>query len=407
MTLFEPGAHYVSYGATDQETLRELRDSYSGVLVPGTLAAFQQQGTGGFVLSLSGSLSSVPYSIDSRFPLFQQILEKPKKSHLALAEVFRDSALVVVDRQPEPGDFSAERLAALAGAWADFNLLYKSTASAKFDKYAKRLGEESISLEAASAPSLILAPYFIQLNEQWAQLSQRLSRETSSAIQGRSPMAPVVAVASAGRLWEAIDAEKGDRLAVWVSNLNELSCSMNELAEYYSAIGRATESEKSLFALYGGFSSVVALALGLRGISHGIGYGEYRNWRELPTSGPPPARYYAPALHRYLRQDIAQSVYDIDPPLAACNCAVCAGRPPLLLDYHELMKHSLLVRHDEILRFAPLSGLDALARLGAELDWVRSRVSRSAPAFRGYVAQPNTLWQHLATAHDALAAVLL
>ena len=28
---------------------------------------------------------------------------------------------------------------------------------------------------------------------------------------------------------------------------------------------------------------------GLAGSSHGIGFGEYRNWIELPELGPPPA----------------------------------------------------------------------------------------------------------------------
>ena len=39
-------SHYLSYGAADQHTVRELRGFYDGLLVPGTVAAFQREGTG-------------------------------------------------------------------------------------------------------------------------------------------------------------------------------------------------------------------------------------------------------------------------------------------------------------------------------------------------------------------------
>ena len=38
--------HYLTYGATDQRTLRELQDSFTGLIVPGTVAAFQREGNG-------------------------------------------------------------------------------------------------------------------------------------------------------------------------------------------------------------------------------------------------------------------------------------------------------------------------------------------------------------------------
>ena len=58
VSLFEPFSHYLAYLATDQETYRDLRGQYDGLLVPGTIAAWQRQGTGGFVLSLSAAAGS-------------------------------------------------------------------------------------------------------------------------------------------------------------------------------------------------------------------------------------------------------------------------------------------------------------------------------------------------------------
>lgn len=47
-----PFEHYLAYGATDQSTVRELAGKFTGLIVPGTVAAFQREGTGGFVLSV-------------------------------------------------------------------------------------------------------------------------------------------------------------------------------------------------------------------------------------------------------------------------------------------------------------------------------------------------------------------
>ena len=147
MPPFDAFAHYLAYGATDQQTFIELRESYDGVLVPGTIAAFQRQGTGGFVLSLSATPESPPYMIDPRFPLFQQGLSKPKQSHVALAKLLGDPDLIQ-RRDPSPDLFPDARLEELAKRWARFNTEYGLTSNEKFDKYAKRLGHPVVA-EAA------------------------------------------------------------------------------------------------------------------------------------------------------------------------------------------------------------------------------------------------------------------
>src|SRR5690348_16349962 len=136
MPLFEPYRHYLAYGATDQETFRELRESYDGVLVPGTVAAWQRQGTGGFVLSLSATFEAPPYVIDPRFPLFQQGLPKPKQSHISLADLLGDPDLIQ-RFDPSWTAFPNSRLEALAHNWDAFNRGYGSTSNEKFDKYAR------------------------------------------------------------------------------------------------------------------------------------------------------------------------------------------------------------------------------------------------------------------------------
>src|SRR5207244_3121757 len=124
---------------------------------------------------------------------------------------------------------------------------------------------------------------------------------------------------------------------------------------------------QNLFGLYGGFFSVLLAGIGLDGSCHGIGYGEYRHWPELPRSGPPPARYYLPRVHRYVSQDLAYELWRRNESLTACHCAICNGGPPLL-DYHDLMKHSVLVRQSEIDSWSDLRMTDAAERLEVEAE---------------------------------------
>src|SRR6266511_1278969 len=118
--MFEPFSHYLSYGATDQQTVRDLTGAYNGLVVPGTVAAFQRQGTGGFVLALSATQAAAKYVIDPRFPLFQQPLSQPKKSHFALADLLGVPELVSITH-PDPSDFVPERINTIARNWVRFN----------------------------------------------------------------------------------------------------------------------------------------------------------------------------------------------------------------------------------------------------------------------------------------------
>jgi hypothetical protein len=357
--------HYLSYGATDQRTVRELSDAFDGLLVPGTVAAFQREGTGGFVLSLSATQAGIPYAIDPRFPLFQQALAAPKKSHQALAALVGDPDLVTVF-EPRPEDFDEQRLDRIARNWVSFNEVYESAQSAKFDKYAERLGE-AVAPADAHGPSWTLAPYFIatDITDPWFGLAERLY----SLTQGYADKLEVIRVVACeepsqlNRLLAPID---DNRLLVWVSGLDEMSAEPEDLAAYGVAIRDTHRAGQQTFALYGGFFGLLLSGVGLAGASHGIGYGEHRAWHELPQSGPPPARYYLPRSHRYIAQDLAFAMWTAAPELTRCHCAVCNGGPPPD-SYHELMQHSVLARSGEIERWAGLAPPDASELLQDEM----------------------------------------
>jgi hypothetical protein len=349
MPPFEPFSHYLAYGATDQETLRELRDTYSGILVPATIAAFQRQGTGGFVLSLSATDESPPYMIDSRFPLFQQRLEAPKKSHSALAELLDDEELVATDHEPTPNEFPDGRITAVAEHWVTFNTGYGRKQSANFDKYAKRLGKD-VRPEQAKPPEAILAPYFAcaDSGDPWWDRSVSFFEETKAACNGVPCLRVVCALSGAGLDDLLKSVNEPEQLVVWVSDLDEHNTTGDELLAYRRAVENAVGRGHEPFALYGGFFSVLLGVVGLCGASHGVGFSEHRSWRELPKSGAPPARYYLRRAHRYVSQDLAQVLYNVATDITECPCPHCDQRPPIALDYHELMKHSVWCRDEEI-----------------------------------------------------------
>ena len=363
--MFDRFSHYLTYGATDQQTVRELREFYDGLIVPGTVAAFQREGTGGFVLSLSATPEAPPYLIDPRFPLFQRAIIAPKKSHEALADLLGEPGLV---RQVDPGpeDFPPELLARVATNWVEFNTSYESRQAAKFSKYASRL-DEDVEEDDAKAPTAIVAPYFVSDGDEWWDLSRQLLTATRSAAPAGTLVLPVTACASPAELDRRLADSDDERSLIWVSGLEELGPDPANLLAYGKAIRAADARGQSCFALYGGFFSVLLGTVGLRGACHGIGYGEHRNWPELQQSGPPPARYYAPRFHRYIGQDLAYQLWSLDADLTACDCKICGEQPPLL-DYHDLMKHSVLARQAEIERWSNLDLAETLALLEEETD---------------------------------------
>lgn len=370
--MFDRFQHYLSYGSTDQQTVRELSDYFDGLIVPGTIAAFQAEGTKGFVLSLSAR-SNDPYVIDSRFPLFQNRLPAPKKSHLMLADVLGAPELICSDASPAPRNFTDDLVKTVASSWIDFNVGYESVQMKTFDKYAARL-KEPVLPQNRQDPAFVLPPYTMvgENGDGWGDVSDRLwlaSLEYAQAKGIASKLRRVIAASSAAT-WDGLASNISDtEIVAWVSGLDEFKASSEaELVAYGRALQRSASRGQRVFALYGGFLSVLLARHGLTGSSHGIGFGEYRDWVELPSSGAPPARYYVPKLHRYIGVDIAELIWLKQPDLIDCDCQECDGLSPSDMDYHGLMQHSVRVRSVEISRWLDMPTPDVVDELMMDFE---------------------------------------
>ena len=365
--MFQRFAHFLAYGSTDQQSLRTLTNQYSGMIVPGTTAAFQAEGTRGFVLTLSAA-EKFPYAIDSRFPLFQEYIASPRKSHLLLAKVFGIEHLIERYGSIRPQDWTPQLEGEIVERWIGFNTNYTDLRPAAFDKYARRL-KKPLPQEEAGPPTWILPPYLMDspgYPDSW-EISNRLwEGSVLAATRGghESKLRRVVATWDVERLAELAISVNQTEIVVWVSDLDELDLQRGDrLSAYARAIREIANVGKKPFALYGGYFAVMTGSVGLVGASHGVGFSEYRNHVELPSTGGAPARYYVQRIHRYLPVDLASELWRRNPSLVESFYSGFRSADPLELEYHELMEHSVRARYDEIQRSADMTALNHVDHL--------------------------------------------
>ncbi|WP_315636985.1 MULTISPECIES: hypothetical protein [Microbacterium] len=364
--MFDAFSHFLAFGISDQRTLRELTDEYDGMIVPGTIAAFQADPTRGFVLSLSAS-EKLPYAIDSRFPLFQSYLPSPKPSHLLLAEIL-GLTIDAKGRWLSDAALTDESLESIAAKWIDFNTKFLGEQPSQFDKYAKRL-KRPLPHAEARGPRWIFPPYLMKDEEfpDALNLSHRLwehSVEAASRRNASSLLRRVVAVKDPADLVAGALQSGQDEVVVWVSDLDEMKPeNFQRLVAYATAIRTLREHDVTPFALYGGYFSVMLRSLGLAGASHGVGFSESRDHVELKTSGAAPARFYVSRLHRFVNRDLAAELWRRRPSLIDCDYPGYVSRDPLDFDYHGLMQHSVHARQHEIRQSATRSTSDYISEL--------------------------------------------
>lgn len=354
--VFENFSHFLAYGSTDQETLRDLTHDYEGLIVPGTIAAYQAEGTRGFVLSLSAAIQK-PYAIDPRTPLFQYPNPAPKQSHLALAQVLGLENVVAEHRWAPPDVWTPGFRETVASAWLNFNSAYTTIAPKQFDKYARRLGRRP-QVGDARGPSTVFAPYLMEDGSEVLKTINDGLWDAMLAASGPSPMQlrRVVAAASPAVLVDRVRAAKLSEVAIWVDNLDEVEpANANRLLAYADAVNTLSREGFSLFALYGGFFAAALRTVGLGGASHGVGFSEHRDHVELKTSGGAPARFYVQRIHRYLPVEVASEIWRQRPELVDSFYPDYISREPAAYTYHELMKHSVRARADEIRRMSDMS----------------------------------------------------
>ena len=378
--------HWLSYSHSDQALLRnrDLDGTWDALVVPGTLATFYFEGTGGFVLA-----QRAPYVIDPRTPLLQTTTEirrsDPRASHLKLLEAHEPQAVLTWPYEEIPRTFWEDgRWPEVVHRVLDFQEQYSSAATAKLSKYerlkAEARNEPIDRVERTDAPTRFVPPYWAVRGS--ADPWWRLTRDSIEfgVTRHRDSLQPILALhddAPIGVFSELIaDLPPGVReVFCWRGSWDELRATDQDVEQWVDVIRTGQERGIGVTNLYGGFLSALLLPLGLRGFGHGVGYSESRDVRRLGETGAPPTRYYVPAIHAFLPVPTAQALIQHLPAQWSCTCDICQavaaeGRPDVTkLSPEQRKAHFLLCRRNEIAAIED-DPREVLDRVGEVAQWL-------------------------------------
>lgn len=393
----QPELHFL-FANADQQVFRATLDAIDGLVVPGTVATYFRQGTGGFVLSLAR-----PYVIDPRTPIFQFGIpvRADRPSHEALARVCGEAFFRAVKQQTA---LKAEDWINAAESFAQFQLEYTTTSADRFARYAALLDEPTTS---PSPPAFILPTYLMvapDLSD--SELVVRMLEVTKKSVGSRAPVAAVAAIDGMGGATEiqalssliaSVRAARVDAVHYWINDFRETEASIDEILALGSLVRE--HSSTRLVSMYGGFLSIALSRLGLAVVSSGIGYSESRDAQSLFRTGPVPARYYHPSLHAFLSLDMADRLADKAKSWGPCVCQRCQGRFSSVaqMTYQDLLAHFVYTRVDErrlVLDTTPAALADQLESVAAVAE---AATMQLVPALR-----KNVRYQHLSRWADAL-----
>lgn len=192
-----------------------------------------------------------------------------------------------------------------------------------------------------SGPSAVFAPYFyVEPTRTTAWLDANLALARAAA--GISPSVPTHAVLCAdvshlsdkafiARVESELPNTGVTGVWFWFSGFFEEKAAIEELRAYRNLV-EALSNKLQVYAMHGGFFSLALSKWGMRGISHGIGYGEQKDVVPVIGQSTPTVRYYLPPIARRLGIPEIERSFDaigVHTPGKfhdlVCNCAVCRG----------------------------------------------------------------------------------
>lgn len=119
---------------------------------------------------------------------------------------------------------------------------------------------------------------------------------------------------------------------LWLSGFFEDQAELPELQALKALVQDLNEAGLAVYNMHGGYYSLALSKHGMRGISHGVGYGEQKDVVPVIGQSVPTVRYYLPALHKRLGVPDIERCFDAlgiktpaDFHAKVCDCPVCKG----------------------------------------------------------------------------------
>jgi len=201
--------------------------------------------------------------------------------------------------------------------------------------------ELSHFVENMPRPAAVFAPYFYiepHNTQDWLSVNLSLMSEAAK-LETSAPVHGVLCADSTHLdeselrkyLSEAIPTTGVAGVWLWFSGFYEELASLQSL-EGYAELVHALSKNIEVHAMHGGFLSLALSKFGVRGVSHGVGYGEQKDVVPVIGQSTPTVRYYLPALARRLGVPEIERAFDAlgirtaqDFHNRVCDCAVCKG----------------------------------------------------------------------------------
>jgi len=335
--------HFLRYGtAAEQKYMREYQHTYDGIAINGTILAHIPKAISAFMHKDVNK----KFFVDPMTHSFQHELDKIKnpkgeiKSSIKkLIGAYGEPINIILDknRPIKNRDFNPKN----KSSFVENVLLFQyQHITSNIDEEYRDYIEYDPTLRRE--PYFLIAPYFYlkqnSLND-WLDLNIELLNiaiDKKKTFKDKDVYAQMVIdkrlLLNENKIDDLIRRYSiADGLLYWIDGLDETEANEDELKGIRNLVSKYTKQNpaKCIISLYGGYFSELLLKDGLKGIVHGLEYGETRD--VVPVGGGIPlSKYYLPALKKripaammlsllkFLKIDTPQIFHD-----EICKCKIC------------------------------------------------------------------------------------
>jgi hypothetical protein len=329
----------------EKDYILKLSKQFEGIIVGANIV----EATAGATASLVGQKLKMPYYIDPMTYVFgcdlneirsEQKRKKKtvidyKRAYKRLAPELGDIFSNALEKKTPiiPENFTSAVLKQVCQKVIDYQLKRLHTEFEKDEEYKEYAG-------SIPSPAGVFSPYFFIRSNDWFNLFLSLSKTTADI----NPGVPVYSVLCAdyeklidrsfiNRATAEIPKTGVNGVWLWFSNFDEWIVQEEYLRAFKNLVEQLSKKSLEVYNRHGGYFSLALNKFGMKGISHGVGYGEKKDVSQI--KGPPNApivRYYLPDMYKRFGVPDIEACLDglnITTPKdfyeKICDCVICKG----------------------------------------------------------------------------------
>lgn len=347
----------------EKDYIQKTLPFMDGIIVGANLLEATPGATASLLVKCAGAKPpTVPYYIDPMTYAFGQYtdpssrtlrsdldwIKSEQKVAGKTARAFKRSYRKLAAKLGTPFEDALSRGAAVTqadlNADADLEASCRRAVDYQLTRIASILMDDPVSQALAGqapGPAAIFAPYFyIEPSSANAGIDLLLACARKTALcAGETPVHAVVCADESclrdeqfvNRIGSEVPETGIAGVWVWFSKFHEDQADGQSLACFRSLI-EVLSAKTAVYNMHGGFLSLALSAFGLRGVSHGVGYGEQKDVVPVVGQSTPTVRYYLPPLSKRLGVPQIERCFDslgISTPSdfheQICDCVVCKG----------------------------------------------------------------------------------